>query len=96
MARGSHSDWVMHAPGGEDPVAGICHFRGVTAGLPPLWLICITVGGLDGALDRCRSLGGEVLGSPGKLESWGRLAVIRDPAGAVAALIEPPSGEVTS
>lgn len=56
VAMGSHSDWVMHAPGGEDPVAGICHSRGVNAGLPPLWLISITVNDLDGALERCGSL----------------------------------------
>lgn len=82
--------WVMHAPGSEDPVAGICHARGVNGGPPALWLIHITVADLDGALSRCREQGGAVLRGPGTPERRGRLAIIRDPAGAVAALVEPP------
>lgn len=82
---GGYADFAMHPPGGE-PVAGVCHARGPHADLPPVWLIYITVADLDASLARCRAHGGTVLAEPRVLGSTGRYAVIRDPAGAVAAL----------
>lgn len=87
---GSYNDFNMLPPGSLTPTAGICHARGRNADLPPQWLIYITVEGLDGRLERCRELGGEVLAGPRGTPETGRYAVIRDPAGAVAALFEPP------
>jgi len=90
VAMGDYSDYCMHPPGDPKPVAGICHARGSNAGLPPQWLIYITVADLDQSIQRCRDLGGSVVTGPKNLGTYGRLAVIRDPAGAVAALLEPP------
>lgn len=85
---GEYSDYMMNRPGGQ-ATAGVCWARGANAGLPAQWLIYITVADLDQSLARCRELGGEVLagpkGSPGKP----RYAIVRDPAGAVAALYDP-------
>ena len=83
---GGYSDFCMHPPGG-DPVAGICHARGGNAGLPPVWLIYITVADLEESLRRCLAGGGSVL-HPVRSAGGGRYAVIQDPAGAVAALYQ--------
>ena len=88
VEMGGYSDFTMHPPGGGDPVAGVCHARGPNADLPAHWLIYITVADLDHSVARCRARGGAILAGPKGMGSAGRYAVIRDPAGAVAALIQ--------
>lgn len=88
LDMGGYSDFVMTAASG-DPVAGICHARGANAGLPAQWLIYIVVTDLDHSLDVCRGHGGTVVAGPKIMPGQGRYAVIRDPAGAAAALFEP-------
>jgi uncharacterized protein len=90
VPMGDYSDFGMAAPGSGRAVAGVCHARGANADLPAQWLVYITVADLDASLERCRSLGGALVSGPRGMGDWGRFAVIRDPAGAVAALIEPP------
>jgi hypothetical protein len=85
-----YSDYLMKPPGSRQGAAGICHARGEKADLPAQWLVYVTVASLAASLRRCRALGGEVLTRPRSMGGFGRFAVIRDPAGAVAALIEPP------
>ena len=87
---GGYTDFCMNAPEGGATVAGICHARGVNADLPPQWLVYITVADLDRAMERCVALGGAVIAGTRDMGSYGRLCVVRDPAGAVAALICPP------
>ena len=84
---GGYQDFCM-AGGEGEPVAGVCHARGVNAGLPAQWLVYITVADLDQSLARCSELGGEVLRPARGLGGQGRYAVIRDPAGAVCALFQ--------
>jgi predicted enzyme related to lactoylglutathione lyase len=86
LSMGAYSDFVMHADG--VPVAGICHARGANAGLPPVWLIYITVDDLDHSLEECARLGGSVVGAP-RSYGGGRYCVIKDPAGALCALYQP-------
>ena len=86
---GGYSDFTMHPPGGGDPIAGVCHARGPNTDLPAQWLIYITVADLDQSLSRCRAQGGAVIAGPRNMGMAGRCAVIRDPAGAVAALVQP-------
>jgi uncharacterized protein len=88
---GTYSDFSMNLPDGGTPVAGICHARGMNEGLPAQWLVYITVRDLDLSLARCEELGGSVLTPPRSIGQAGRFSVIRDPAGAVAALFEPAS-----
>jgi predicted enzyme related to lactoylglutathione lyase len=85
---GDYSDYCMTPPGGAQPVSGICHARGGNAGLPPVWLIYITVADLDGSVSRCLSLGGKVRKSTESMGSHGRFCILEDPAGAVFGLFE--------
>ena len=83
-----YGDFCMNQPGNGQPVAGVCHARGENANLPPQWLIYINVASLRRSLAACRRRGGKVVCPPREL-AGGRMAVICDPAGAVAALFEP-------
>jgi len=73
-------------------VAGVCWKRGVNADLPSQWLVYLTVSDLERSLAACRKQGGEVVPGPRAL-AGGRVAVVRDPAGAVSALFEPPPAQ---
>ena len=86
---GEYSDFSMMAPGTEEAVAGICHARGTNADLPPQWLIYFVVEDVDKSATRCEALGGKIVAGPRGL-AGGRFCVIRDPAGAVCALFQPP------
>lgn len=90
VPMGDYCDYSMSVPGSGRPAAGVCHARGENAGLPAQWLVYITVADLDLSLERCRALGGALVSGPRSMGSYGRFAVIRDPAGAIAALVEPP------
>ena len=85
---GGYEDYCMNLPSDGETVAGICHARGSNADLPAQWLIYITVADLQASVRHCRKLGGAVLAEPREM-GGGRVAVIRDPAGAVAALFQP-------
>lgn len=89
VSMGSYADYAMYPAGNGEPVAGICHARGVNADQPRQWLVYITVTDLDGSLQACLARGGAILRDPTGMGDTGRFAVIRDPAGAVAALFEP-------
>lgn len=89
LSMGDYEDYAMLAPGGQG-VAGVCHARGANAGLPPQWLIYITVEDLDESMRQCEQRGGKVISGPRDLGQYGRVSVIQDPAGAVAAIIAPP------
>jgi predicted enzyme related to lactoylglutathione lyase len=78
----------MNLPGTENAVAGICHARGANADLPPQWIPYITVENLESSAARCVALGGRVLAGPRGMGGTARCCIIRDPAGAVAALYE--------
>lgn len=86
---GGYSDYCMNQPDSGKPVAGVCHARGLNAELPAQWLIDIVVDDLEESMRRCVALGGTVLAAPRNFGGQGRYGVIRDPAGAAAALFEP-------
>lgn len=85
---GDHDDYCMNPAGSTNPVAGICHAMGENAGLPPVWIIYITVADLDESLRFCQDNGGKRR-SAVRDTPMGRFCVIEDPAGAVAALFQP-------
>ncbi len=93
LDMGGYSDFVMKAPATGEAVAGVCHARGVNAGLPAAWLVYLVVEDLDASLARCRELGGSVRLGPKGMGAQGRYAVVEDPAGAFAALFEPAPSE---
>ena len=87
LDMGGYEDFCMNRPGDGETVAGICHARGENTGLPAQWLMYINVANLEKSLATCRRRGGKVI-YPARTMSGGKMAVIRDPAGAVAALFE--------
>ena len=89
VSMGDYADWSM-GPAGGDPVAGVCHARGANAGLPAQWLIYVTVPDLDHSLAECARLGGAAVTPVRDMGAYGRMAVVRDPAGAVMALVQRP------
>jgi predicted enzyme related to lactoylglutathione lyase len=91
VEMGDYQDYCMIPPGAEQPVAGICHARGANAGIPPVWMIYITVADLEESIRRCLDRGGKLRTEPRTIGSHGRFCVIEDPAGAVAGIFEPPN-----
>jgi hypothetical protein len=87
VEMGGYQDHCM-LPAEGGAVAGVCHARGTNAGIPPQWLIYVTVADLEHSLERCRALGGEVVRGARGLGGMGRFAIVRDPAGAVCALFQ--------
>lgn len=87
VSMGDYADYSMTTPGGE-AVSGICHARGSNAELPRGWLIYIMVDDVEASAAACEAHGGEVL-VPVRALAGGRFCVIRDPAGATAALYQP-------
>lgn len=87
VKMGDYSDYCM---AGDDavPVAGVCHRRGPNADVPAQWLIYIVVENLEAAMAECIRLGGEILTAPRGMGAGSRACVIKDPAGAVAALYQ--------
>jgi predicted enzyme related to lactoylglutathione lyase len=78
--KGGYEDYTLTNDG--HAVAGVCHARGGNAGLPPVWLVYFAVESLEEALSEVEARGGAVL------QKRKNLAVVRDPTGAIAALIE--------
>jgi uncharacterized protein len=83
---GGYFDFNMSTADGV-PAAGVCWRRGTNAHIPPTWMIYITVEDIDASVARCMELGGEVI-EPTREVGTGRMAIIRDPAGAVAGLYQ--------
>ena len=90
VPMGAYADYQMNAAGTDQPVAGVCHARGVNADLPPQWLLYVTVPDIDASIRACTDGGGSVIAGPRGMGAYGRFCVIRDPAGAVMALLEAP------
>jgi predicted enzyme related to lactoylglutathione lyase len=81
-----YADFNMFHPEKDETVAGICHARGANANLPSSWLVYVQVADLDSSMRSCRDRGGDVIVGP-KLLGGGRYCVVRDPAGAIIALV---------
>lgn len=88
VAMGEYSDFNMTVPATGEPAAGICYARGVNADLPPVWLVYLVVENLGESLAGVRERGGEILAGPKRMGAGSSYAIIRDPAGAVAALYQ--------
>ena len=86
---GGYDDFCMNEPETGKTVAGICHARGSNEGLPAQWIMYVTVRDVEASAERCRAAGGEVLTEIRDMGGHGRTCLIRDPAGAVAALFQP-------
>jgi uncharacterized protein len=83
VRMGDYDDYNMMPPGSDKPAAGICHARGENAKLPPQWIPYVTVTNLAASVAACERLGGAVIARIGT-----NCCVIRDPAGAIIAILE--------
>jgi uncharacterized protein len=63
----------------------------VAQGVPPNWLVYISVGNADATAARVASAGGTVMAPPFDVMEHGRMAVCADPTGAAFAIWEPRS-----
>ncbi len=86
VSMGDYSDYAMKDANGA-AVGGVCHARGTNADLPPQWLVYVVVENLEKSLDETLKRGGDVVAPPRGLMG-GKMAVVKDPAGAVIALWE--------
>lgn len=84
---GSYHDYNVLSSEGGEVVGGICHARGENANIPPQWMIYITVDDVETSVNRCLELGGSIVDGP-RMIGRQKFCIIKDPAGAVAALIE--------
>jgi len=87
-----YSDFTMSTPDSGTTITGVCHARGVNRDMPPVWMPYFTLDDLDASIASCTEGGGEVVVEPRTLGE-GRFCVIKDPAGAVAALYEIGAGQ---
>ena len=73
---------------GEAPLAGIMDFpeEARAAGAPPHWLGYVSTPDADATVEQAKGLGGQVLMEPMSIPEVGRMAVLRDPQGAVFAV----------
>lgn len=78
MEDGAYHDYAMMV--GETAVGGVCHKRGVNAGLPTGWTPYFVVASLEAAVATAVEQGATVI------ETRTQMASLRDPAGAVFAL----------
>ncbi|MEL6527473.1 MAG: VOC family protein [Chloroflexota bacterium] len=85
-AMGEYNDYDISNADGE-VVTGICHKRGINADIPSQWMIYIVVADVDASVKTVIEQGGEVV-SPAKQMGDGKVVIIKDPAGAVCALME--------
>jgi predicted enzyme related to lactoylglutathione lyase len=78
----------MNDPESGETVAGICHAKGPSAGLPSQWLVYIAGADLAQSIKKCLELGegGQAVDGPHILDG-SQFCVIQDPTWAVAALI---------
>lgn len=73
---------------GDTQVAGVMGMPpDAPAGMPPMWGCYVTVDDVDATAKRCAELGGQVLMPPMDIPTVGRMAVLKDPLGAVISAI---------
>ncbi len=80
-----YRDYIMKDADGN-PIAGICHHKGVNTGIPPQWIMYISVENLSEAVGKVQKLGGKVLKEHNAKDGSLFYAIVEDPAGAVFAL----------
>jgi uncharacterized protein len=85
---GSYYVWKL----GEDRVGGMMDIGGILpAEVPPHWLVYFTVEDCDAAVEQAKSAGGGLNAGPMDVQV-GRFAILRDPFGAVFAVLQPAEG----
>jgi len=84
---GNYNDYVLTSPIDPDKSFGVCHAKGTNSGLPAQWLLYFNVDDINKSIQQCIELGGSVIKEKSETDDY-YMCVIKDPAGAVVALIE--------
>ena len=84
---GDHSDYTMKIPDTGEALSGICHSQGVNADMPAAWLPYFLVSNITDSIESVITLGGELL-TRVKDAGKDKYVVVKDPSGAVCALIQ--------
>lgn len=75
---------------GDDTVGGMIDISGrVPDEVPAHWLVYFAVDDTDATIEKAKGAGGEAVFGPEDISEVGRIAVLKDPFGAVFALIKP-------
>ncbi|MDG1026413.1 MAG: VOC family protein [Gammaproteobacteria bacterium] len=83
---GSYNDFNINLPDTQDTIAGVCHSQHSNANIPSQWLVYVRVESVADSAAICEKQGGEVLDGPRRM-GGSYFCVIKDPAGAVMALL---------
>jgi predicted enzyme related to lactoylglutathione lyase len=83
-----YEDYFLQRAEDGAPLAGVCNARGANEGLPPVWIPYFTVASVDESFARALARGAAAIREPSTC-GWGRMAFLRDPDGAVFAIITP-------
>lgn len=85
---GGQTYWV--AKRGDAPVGGIFTMSGPDfEGVPEHWLPYLAVDDIDAAVDKARTAGGTIVRPPWDVPGVGRIAMIREPGGAMIGWMTP-------
>ncbi len=68
---------------GTSQVCGIMGMPPDSGPMPPAWGCYVTVNNVEDTIAKCTALGGQVLMPPMDVPTVGRMAVLKDPQGAV-------------
>ncbi len=85
------SSGYLHIKNGEEFIGGIPPLEHYDPKIPPHWLIYFLVSNCDNSAAKAASMNGEFLFPPSDIPDVGRMAVVKDPQGAVFALFQPPA-----
>lgn len=86
VSMGDYDDFSINLPENDETVAGICHAKGPNKNMPAQWLMYVRVADVEASAKECIDSGGQVIEGPRSMGS-SNLCIIKDPAGAVLALV---------
>jgi uncharacterized protein len=81
-----YADYAMLAADGS-AAGGVCHARGSNAGLPPVWMLYLSVGDVAESLRRVESEGGRIIRAVKGKDGGYFYAAVQDPVGVSFALV---------
>ncbi len=80
------------AKSGDQAVGGIMDMAGMAPDdVPPHWMSYIDVDDVDARVAKAKAAGAEVMAEPFDVAGVGRIAIVKDPTGAVVGWITPAS-----
>ena len=91
ISAGNDASGYIHIKNGEEFIGGIQASANRNPNAPPHWLIYFLVSDGNVAGERATGLGAQFLLPPMEMENVGRMAILKDPQGAVFALFQPAS-----